>query len=72
MDDGLQSKDIKKDFKILVKDAQYQFGNELILPAGPLRQPINKAIKKCDVILEIRDEIRYDYQEEDSPKYFLR
>ena len=57
MDDGLQSIDIKKDFKILVKDAQYQFGNELILPAGPLRQPINKAIKKCDVILEIRDEI---------------
>ena len=38
MDDGLQSKDIKKNFKILVVDAQYGFGNELILPAGPLRQ----------------------------------
>ena len=70
MDDGLQSIDIKKDFKILVKDAQYQFGNELILPAGPLRQPINKAIKKCDVILEIRDEITNTIIEEDSQNIF--
>ena len=55
MDDGLQSKDIKKKFKILVVDAEYGFGNELILPAGPLRHLVGYTIKRCDVILVIRE-----------------
>ena len=46
MDDGLQSKDIKKDFKILVVDDQYGFGNKFVLPAGPLRQNYKKCSKK--------------------------
>ena len=55
MDDGLQSKDIKKDFKILVVDDQYGFGNKFVLPAGPLRQTIKNAVKNCDVILIIKN-----------------
>ena len=55
MDDGLQSKDIKKDFKILVLDDQYGFGNKFVLPAGPLRQTIKNALKNCDVILIIKN-----------------
>ena len=55
MDDGLQSKDIKKDFKILVVDDQYGFGNKFVLPAGPLRQTIKNAVNTSDVILIIKN-----------------
>ena len=38
MDDGLQSIDIKKNLRIVVIDGEYEFGNNLLFPAGPLRQ----------------------------------
>ncbi len=53
MDDGLQSKDIKKNCKVLVIDGHYGFGNRKIFPAGPLRETIKSSIKKCDLILLI-------------------
>ena len=56
MDDGLQSKDIKKNFKILVVDNQYGFGNNFVLPAGPMRQTIGQTIKRCDAIIIIKNE----------------
>ena len=68
MDDGLQSKDIKKNFKILVVDANFGFGNKYVLPAGPLRQTINSAIDKCDVILIIKDENKVDVLETNRHK----
>ena len=55
MDDGLQSKDIKKNFKILVVDDNYKFGNNFLLPAGPLRQTINSAKSNYDIMLIIRN-----------------
>ena len=55
MDDGLQSKDIKKDFKVLVVDDNYKFGNNFLLPAGPLRQTINDAKANYDIMLIIRN-----------------
>ncbi|MEE2694972.1 MAG: tetraacyldisaccharide 4'-kinase [Pseudomonadota bacterium] len=60
MDDGLQSIDIKKDIKILVIDGDYCFGNERILPAGPLREPAKKAIKASDLILIIGNKKKID------------
>ena len=53
MDDGLQSRDIKKDCKVLVIDGNYGFGNNKIFPSGPLREPIRSGIKKSDLILII-------------------
>ena len=53
MDDGLQSRDIKKDCKVLVIDSNYGFGNKKIFPSGPLREPITSGIKNSDLILII-------------------
>lgn len=41
-DDGLQHYHLARDFEIVVIDAQRQFGNHLLLPAGPLREPVSR------------------------------
>ena len=38
-DDGLQHYALRRDFEIAVIDASRGLGNELLLPAGPLREP---------------------------------
>ncbi len=53
MDDGLQSIDIRKNFRILVIDGDYGFGNKKIFPSGPLREPIEDCINNSDIILII-------------------
>lgn len=37
-DDGLQHYALQRDFEIVVVDSRRQFGNRLLLPAGPLRE----------------------------------
>ncbi len=51
MDDGLQNETIKKDFSILVIDGMRGFGNGLLLPAGPMREPLSDALHKADLII---------------------
>lgn len=41
-DDGLQHYALKRDIEIAVIDAEYLFGNRFCLPAGPLREPVNR------------------------------
>lgn len=41
-DDGLQNYSIPRDIEIAVIDSERKFGNNLLLPAGPLREPITK------------------------------
>lgn len=50
MDDGLQNNAIYKNCNILVLDDRV-FGNKRILPAGPLRETINSALRKTDFII---------------------
>ncbi len=38
-DDGLQHLALERDIELLVIDGQRRFGNQLLLPAGPLREP---------------------------------
>ena len=52
MDDGLQSINVK-DFNILVIDGTFKFGNNNLIPAGPLREPVEECLKKCNAILII-------------------
>jgi len=41
-DDGLQHYRLKRDLEISVIDGNVAFGNNALLPAGPLREPINR------------------------------
>jgi tetraacyldisaccharide 4'-kinase len=51
MDDGLQNNTLRKDIRIVVVDQKLGFGNCMVLPAGPLREPLNDGIDKADIIL---------------------
>ncbi len=46
-DDGLQHYRLARDVEIEVLDARRRHGNDRLLPAGPLREPISRAAK-CD------------------------
>jgi tetraacyldisaccharide 4'-kinase len=50
MDDGLQNFTVEKSLSVVVIDSQYLLGNDLLLPAGPLREPALPALKKADLI----------------------
>lgn len=53
MDDGYQNPRIKKTITVLVFDEGLGYGNGLLLPAGPLRQP-KRAARRADAIIVIR------------------
>ena len=50
LDDGYQHLSVKRDLNILLIDSMWQFGNNSLLPAGPLREPVNE-IKRADIIV---------------------
>ena len=53
MDDGLQNPTVKKDLSLIVFDESIGFGNGLLLPSGPLREPRRHAAN-ADAIIIIR------------------
>tara|TARA_B100000989_G_scaffold294798_1_gene274565 strand:- start:30 stop:995 length:966 start_codon:yes stop_codon:yes gene_type:complete len=55
LDDGFQSKNIKKNIAIIVVDSDRMFGNQRLLPAGPLREKIEDGIKRADAIIYIKN-----------------
>lgn len=56
MDDGLQNPFVKKTLSLLVIDGGYGFGNGLLLPAGPLREPVLAAAARCQAAVLIGDD----------------
>ncbi len=56
-DDGLQHYKLARDYEICVIDAIRMLGNQLCLPAGPLREPIERlgSVDKVIVIGEIKN-----------------
>ena len=59
MDDGLQSRNVKKQVSLLVVDSEYALGNERIFPAGPLRQSINFSLKLSDAVIIVDNSNNY-------------
>lgn len=50
MDDGFQNNSLQKDFKILVIDSKQGIGNGHLFPAGPLRESVESAVMKSDIV----------------------
>lgn len=53
MDDGLQNPALHKSLSILVIDGGYGFGNGRLLPAGPLREPVEQAASRVQAAVLI-------------------
>lgn len=53
MDDGFQNPSLARDLSLLVFDGGYGVGNGRVLPAGPLREPLDDALGRAQAALVV-------------------
>ncbi len=56
MDDGLQNRSLEADLKLVVINGKMGFGTGLMLPAGPLREPLASGLARADGFIIIGDD----------------
>ncbi|CCG41726.1 tetraacyldisaccharide 4'-kinase [Magnetospirillum molischianum] len=56
MDDGFQSGRIAIDLGLLVVDGTYGFGNGRVIPAGPCREPPERAFSRADALVLVGED----------------
>ena len=55
MDDGFQNPSLAKDLSLVVVDGAVGVGNGLVIPAGPLRAPLDAQIARASALVVIGD-----------------
>ena len=56
MDDGFQNPSLYKDVSLLVIDGEYGFGNNRIIPAGPIREEIAPAMERASAVIIVGED----------------
>ncbi|HEU4838979.1 MAG TPA: tetraacyldisaccharide 4'-kinase [Micavibrio sp.] len=71
MDDGFQNHSLEKSLSFLVIDSSQGLGNGYCLPAGPLREPLEEALRRCALVIRTGGESNFPVLEKPAAKAVL-